>query len=148
MYHRQSLNRRTIANWRSRPWRPDSNKRVSGEPGAVQKRVDSGCLVDFLERQLLSVTDVRKWRICHLTHHRTLLLPPAQFCPHQPESCSRLCETACLRPNPGQGMAAPMGHTRAAEAASWTWVRKGRHFRKRFRDRFEFEPGSSRGGAR
>jgi len=50
----------------------------------------------------------------------TPLLQPAQFCPHQPESCSRLCETACLRPNPGQGMAAPMGHTPAAEAASWT----------------------------
>src|SRR5690625_4714232 len=33
---RRSWNWRIIASRKSRPWRPDSNKRVSGEPGAVQ----------------------------------------------------------------------------------------------------------------
>jgi len=32
---RRSWNRRIIGNGKSQPWRPDSNKRVSGEPGAV-----------------------------------------------------------------------------------------------------------------
>ena len=33
--HRQNPNRRSIANWKSRSWRPDSNKRVSGIPGVI-----------------------------------------------------------------------------------------------------------------
>ncbi len=34
---RRRRNRRIISNGKSRPWWPDSNKRVSGKPGAVQK---------------------------------------------------------------------------------------------------------------
>ena len=34
--HRRSWKWRIIANWKSRPWWPDSNKRVSGIPGAIQ----------------------------------------------------------------------------------------------------------------
>jgi len=33
---RRNWNRRIIANWKGQPWRLDSNKRVSGEPGAIQ----------------------------------------------------------------------------------------------------------------
>jgi len=36
MCHRRSWNRRIIANWKSQPRRPDSNKRISGEPGVIQ----------------------------------------------------------------------------------------------------------------
>ena len=35
MCHRQNLSRRIIANWKSQSWRPYSNKRVSGESGAI-----------------------------------------------------------------------------------------------------------------
>ena len=39
MCHRRNWNRRIIDNWKSWPWWPDSNKRVSGEPGAIQLQV-------------------------------------------------------------------------------------------------------------
>jgi integrase len=38
MCHRRNWNRRIIANWKSQPLRPDSNNRVSGEPGAIQTK--------------------------------------------------------------------------------------------------------------
>ena len=38
MYRAQNSKRRTISSAKSRPWWPDSNKSVSGKPGAVQSR--------------------------------------------------------------------------------------------------------------
>jgi hypothetical protein len=52
MFHRQSTNWRIIANWRSQLKQPDSNKRVSGEPGAIQFTYETETLAyrDVLSR--------------------------------------------------------------------------------------------------